>query len=126
MMSTPWPETLADSSPIQVSPHPSLRPLTAQGSSGRKFRGNVAVVTMVPATGAHSAQLIELHDLEFKTRSSEHCGKSHRLGVRKPTSGSSKVTVKQSDSDKFPVLAGTQMPHLSNAYLCECGEGWVR
>lgn len=70
VMSSPQPETRVDSSPVQVRPPPSLRPLAAQGTSGRKFRANVAMVTMVPAIGAHYAQLIELYDLEFKMRSS--------------------------------------------------------
>lgn len=42
-------------------------------------------------------------------------------GLRPPH----KVTIKQSDSSKLPVFPGTQLPHLPNAYPCECGDGWV-
>lgn len=59
-------------------------------------------------------------------RSSSCCGKSNGLGVRRPTSGSNKVTNKQSDRGTFPALAGTQLPHLPDAHLCDCGGGWMR
>lgn len=116
-------ETPANSTSIQVSPCPSLRPLTAQActpsTSGRKFGANVSMATMVSAI---VIQGIELYDLESKMRSSSCCGKSNRLGVRSPALEATKLLSSRVTLASYPPLLGLSCPTCQMDTCVNVGE----